>query len=54
MKMHVLLYVLLALCVLPSASAFADDHEWDNGGGNDGQTAQVDAANDGHSGDEAQ
>ena len=55
MKKHLLLCMVLAAFVLPAGASFADDHEWDNGGGNNEQTnAPVDDANDGHSGSEAE
>lgn len=55
MKKPLLLFLVLAAFVLPAGGSFADDHEWDNGGGNDEQAAApVDDANDGHSGSDAE
>ncbi|WP_158497313.1 hypothetical protein [Methylocystis sp. ATCC 49242] len=54
MKKFLLLSLFLAAFAVPVAPAFADDHYWDNGHGNDDYSAPVDEGSDGHSGSEAQ
>lgn len=51
MKNYLILGIFLASFAIPAAPAHADDHEWDNGGGNN-ETAVVDEGSDGHTGDE--
>jgi len=51
MKKYLLLCMILGAFSVPAGPAFADDHEWDNGIGNN---SQVDDGSAGHSGDDAQ
>lgn len=51
MKKYLILGIFLASFAIPAVPAHADDHEWDNGHGNN-ETAVVDEGSDGHTGDE--
>jgi len=54
MKKYLLLCMVLVAFALPTAAAFADDHEWNNGDINNDRDAPPDDGSTGHSGGEAQ